>query len=103
MNEAEGVGQQAIALCPLWEDALAGFVGGAEALFPEGAVDGNVFKLEHAHGDATYLYVSYDEETPVGADYAHYVTLLGATVDMVDGSGEYPGVKTSERLFFSFL
>ena len=113
VNKAEGIGDAPLLsspkgegtflLLPLGEDALACLVGCAEALFPEGAVNGDVLKREHTHGDAAYLYVSYGEEAPIGTDYAHYVALFGASVDMMNGSGEYPRVKTSERLFFSFL
>jgi hypothetical protein len=96
MNEAEGIGQLAIALCPLWKNAFAGFVGGAKALLPKVLIYDNVLKREHTHCDATYLNVAYGKETAIGADYAHYITFFGAAVYMVDGAREYPGMETPE-------
>ena len=77
--------------------------GGGEAFLPEFIVDGDVAEGQHAHGDGSYLIMANGDEIATCGDDTHDVAFGDAVVDMLNGSGEHPGMEALEALFLAFL
>ena len=75
-------------------DAAAHVVGGAQLAFPEFGINGFVgIKCQYAYGNAANLKMSFGYEFLFGSIDFHHFALFGLTVNVGNGSREYPGVK----------
>ena len=75
----------------------------SEALTPKSIINNDILKREHPHGNRAYLPMPHSNEVAGAGDDTHRLTFGNAVIDMTDCSGEYPRMKSEERLFFSFL
>ena len=82
-------------------DAAAHVVCYFQLTFPEIVVDRFLTEREHTHSDTSDLEMSFGDKFFFRGVYFYDFTFFGISVETGDSTGENPGVKSFERLFFA--
>ena len=69
--------------------------------FPEIMVDRFLPERKHTYSDTSDLEVSFGDKFFLGGVYFYNFTFFGFSVETGDSTGENPGVKSFQRLFFT--